>query len=67
MLRLPLSLSLCCSLHRLRSAFVAAIWSRRMPLAHTGGVLFLLDGPAGSDLGFHVVWCRFRLFWGEEG
>ena len=52
-LRLPLSFSVS-SLQRLRSAFVAAIWSRSMPLAHTGGVLTMLDGP--------VVWCRFRLF-----
>ena len=70
-LRLPLSPSLSVSsLQRLRSAFVAAIWSRRMPLAHTGGVLTMLDGPASSDLGFHVVWCRFRLYFfkrREEG
>ena len=60
-LRLPLSLSVS-SLQRLRSAFVAVIWSRRMPLAHTCAVLILLDGPAGSDLVFHVVWCGFRFF-----
>ena len=23
--------------------------------------LSLLDGPAGSDPGYHVVWCRFRM------
>ena len=48
-------------LHRLRSAFVSAVWSRKMPLAHVGAVLTLLDGPAGCDPGFFVVWCRFRL------
>ena len=30
-------------------------------LANPGAVLSLLDGPVGSDLGFHVVWCRFWL------
>ena len=48
-------------LHRLRSAFASAVWSRRMPLAHVGAVLSLLDGPAGCDPGFFVVWSRFRL------
>ena len=48
-------------LHRLRSAFVSAVWSRKMPLAHVGAVLSLLDGPPGCDPGFFVVWSRFRL------
>ena len=48
-------------LQKLRSAFVAAVWSKKMPLAHVGAVLTLLDGPPGCDPGFHVVWCRFRL------
>ena len=26
-----------------------------------GAVLSLLDGLVGSDPGFHVVWCRFRM------
>ena len=30
-------------------------------LANPGAVLSLLDGPVGSDPGFHVVWCRFRM------
>ena len=30
-------------------------------LANPGAVLSLLDGPVGSDPGFHVVWCRFSL------
>ena len=48
-------------LWRLRSAFVSAVWSRRMPLAQVGAVLTLLDGPVGCDPGFYIVWCRFRL------
>ena len=48
-------------LRRLRSAFVSAVWSRKMPLAHVGAVLTLLDGPSGCDPGFYVVWSRFRL------
>ena len=48
-------------LQRLRSAFVAAVWSRRMPLAHVGAVLSLLDGPPGCDPVCYVIWCRFRL------
>ena len=48
-------------LQRLRSAFVSAIWSEKMPLAHVGAMLSLLDGPPGCAPGFYVVWCRFRL------
>ena len=48
-------------LQKLRSAFVSAVWSKKMPLAHVGAVLTLLDGPPGCDPGFFVVWCRFRL------
>ena len=33
------------NLNSLRTAFVAAAWSSRMPLAHPGAVLSLLDGP----------------------
>ena len=40
------------SVTKLRAAFV--VWSRGMPLAHTGAVLNLLDGPAGGDPGFQV-------------
>ena len=48
-------------LQRLRSAFVSAAWSKKMPLAHVGAVLSLLDGPPGCDPGFFVLWFRFRL------
>ena len=41
-------------LRRLRSAFVSAVWSGRMPLAH-------VDGPVGCDPGFYIVRCWFRL------
>ena len=50
-----------CLLQRLRTAFVAAVWSMKMPQAHVGAILSLLDGPPGCDPGFYVVWCRFRL------
>ena len=47
-------------LRKLRSAFgQAAMYGLR--LANAGAVLSLLDGPVGSDPGFHVVWCRFRM------
>ena len=49
-------------LQKLRSAFVSAVWSKKMPLAHVGAVLTLFDGPPGCDPGFYIVWCRFRLF-----
>ena len=49
-------------LQRLRTAFVSAVWSKKMSLARVGAVLFLLDGPPGCDLGFYVVWFRFGLF-----
>ena len=42
------------------------MWSRRQPLASVGAVLSLLDGPAGCDPAFCVVWFRFRFlcrFW----
>ena len=38
-----------------------AVWSKKMPLAHVGAILSLLDGPMGCDPGFYIVWCRFRL------
>ena len=43
------------SLTKLNSAFVAAVASRRMPLANSGAILSLLDGLVDGDLGFHVV------------
>ena len=48
-------------MQKLRTAFVSAVWSKKMPLAHVGAVLSLLDGPPGCDSGFYVVWCRFWL------
>ena len=47
------------SLTNFWSAFVAAVWSRRMPLANSGACLCLLDSPAGGDPGVHAVWSRF--------
>ena len=32
-----------------------------MPLAHSGTVLSLLDGPVGCDPGFGIVWNGFRV------
>ena len=49
------------SLRNLRSAVCRVVWSRRQPLASVGAVLGLLDGPAGCDPAFCVVWFRFRL------
>ena len=48
-------------LRRLRAAFCQAALSGGLRLANPGAVLSLLDGPVGSDPGFHVVWCRFRM------
>ena len=33
----------------------------QQPLAHGSTVLSLLDGTDGCDLGFSIVWFRFRL------
>ena len=49
------------SLRKLRSAVCRVVWSRRQPLASVGAVLSFLDGPAGCDPAFCVVWFRFRL------
>ena len=38
------------------------VWSRKQPLASSGAVLGLLDGPHGCDLSFCLVWFRFLLF-----
>ena len=48
-------------LRRLTSVFGRPAMSGGLRLANPGAVLSLLDGPAGSDPGFHVVWCRFRM------
>ena len=37
-----------------RTAFCAATWSSKMPLADTGAVLSMLDGPKGCDPAFQV-------------
>ena len=52
-------------LRKLRSAFGQAAMSGGLRLANPGAVLSLLDGPVGSDPGFHVVWCRFRMLRGH--
>ena len=39
-----------------------AVWSRKQPLASSGAVLGLLDGPHGCDPSFCIVWFQFRLF-----
>ena len=54
----PISVS---SLVSLRSAFVSAVWSSKMPLANSEAVLSLLDGVSGCDPAFFVVWARFRV------
>ena len=48
-------------LQKLRSAFVSAVWSKKMPLAHVGAVLTLMNGHPGCDPGFFIICCRFRL------
>ena len=48
-------------LRELRAAFVRVVWSHRQYPANSGAVLSLLDGPAGCDLAFYVVWFRFRM------
>ena len=48
-------------LRRLRTAFGQAAMSGSLRLANSGAVLALLDFPVGSDPGFYVVWCRFRM------
>ena len=49
------------SISAFRAAVVRAVWSSKMPLAHTPAVLNLLDGPVGVDPALHVVWVRFRM------
>ena len=49
------------SLRKLRTAMFTVVWSSRQPLANTGAVLSLLDGPPGCDPAFCVVWFRFRM------
>ena len=49
------------SLRKLRAAFLGVAWSIRQPFASIGAVLSMLDGPAGCDPAFCVVWFRFRM------
>ena len=49
------------SLRKLSTAIFRAVWSGRQPLANTGAVLRLLDGPSGCDPAFCVVWFPFRM------
>ena len=51
-------------LHRLRSACVSAVWSRKVRPAHTGAVLTLLDGVVGCDPGFVLFGVGFGCFAG---
>ena len=46
---------------KLLSAIVAAVRSRRQPLAHGSTVVSLLDGTEGCDPGFCAIWFRFRI------
>ena len=49
---------------KLRAAVMRAVWSRKQPLASSGAVLGLVDGPHGCDPSFCIVWFWFRLFEG---
>ena len=49
------------SLFKLRSRLAAAVRCKRQPVAHAASVLSFLDGPEGCDLGFCLVWIRFRM------
>ena len=48
-------------LRKLRTAIFRAVWSGRQPLANTGAVLCLIDGPSGCDPAFCVIWFGFRM------
>ena len=60
------------SLASFRVAIGRAVWSSRMPMASTSAILSLLDGPAGVDPAYYVVWARFRMmrrylaYWPDE-
>ena len=49
------------SVSAFRAAIVRALWSSKMPLANAPAHLNLLDGPAGVDPAFHIIWSRFRV------
>ena len=40
---------------KLRAAVMRAVWSRKQPLASSGAVLGLLDGPHGCDPSLCIV------------
>ena len=52
------------NLNSLLTAFVAACFSTRVPLAHPGAVSSLSDGPDGCDPAYFVVWTQFLLIRG---
>ena len=71
--RVVRTMFLCCALHgveasylskggflKLRAAVMRAVWSRKQPLACSGVVLGLLDGPHGCDPSFCIAWFRCR-------
>ena len=60
-LRILRTIHLPAALHGVEAAFGQAAMSGGLRLANPCAVLSLLDGPVGSDPGFHVVWCRFRF------
>ena len=45
------------SLRAFRAAIVRAVWSSKMPLASTPGIL----RREGVDPAFHITWARFRM------
>ena len=49
---------------KLRAAILRAVWSRKQPLASSGAVLGLLDGPHGCDLLFVLSGSGFGFFVG---
>ena len=49
------------SLSAFRAAIVRAVWSSKMPMAHTPAVLNLFDGRVGVDPAIHIVWVRFHM------
>ena len=49
---------------KLRAAIMRAVWSRKQPLASSGAVLSLLDGPHGCDPSFCIVWFGSGFFVG---
>ena len=48
-------------LRKLRTALVAAVWSKGMPLVNSGAVLSFLEGSQGCHPAFYVVRSSFKL------